>query len=117
MSTKPRLVRCDLVLVIFPFTDLSAQKLRPALIIGRVKSDDLILAFISSQVAMIDKHTDCLLEPSDREFAMTGLKVASVVRLNKLATLHRNLVRRRLGRIGPQSPKAIAQQLKYVLEL
>lgn len=117
MSAKPALARCDLVLVIFPFTDLSAQKLRPALIVGRVSSDDLILAFISSQVAVIDKQADYLFEPNDPEFAATGLKGPSVVRLNKLATLHRNLVRRRLGRVGTQSERAVARRLQFVLQL
>lgn len=117
MSAKPALARGDLVLVTFPFTDLSAQKLRPALIVGRVSGDDLILAFITSQVAIVDQAAEYLFAPTAPEFAVTGLKGPSLVRLNKLVTLHRSLVRRRLGRIGPQTALAIAHRLRYVLEL
>ena len=117
MSGRPPLARGDVVLTLFPFTDLSGAKLRPAVVIGRPTTDDLVLAFVTSQVAMADPHTSHLLEPSDREFASTGLRGASLIRLNKIATLNRPLVRRRLGRIGPLTGEAISERLRYVFEL
>lgn len=109
--------RDDIVLVSFPFSDLSGRKLRPALVVGRPSSDDTVLAFITSQDGEIESKTEHLIAPGDPEFATTGLKVGSRVRLTKLATLHRSLVRRRLGRIGPRSRIAVADALRYVLEL
>ncbi len=105
------------MLISFPFTDLSGQKLRPALIVGRPSGDDIVLAFITSQGGDAAPKAEHLIAPGDAEFASTGLKVASRVRLNKLATLHRALVKRRLGRIGPHSRSAIDSALRYVLEL
>jgi mRNA interferase MazF len=55
--------------------------------------------------------------PSDAEFRGTGLKVASAVRLDKLATLHRNLVRRRLGAIGPAIQRRVDDALRAALGL
>jgi mRNA interferase MazF len=117
VSVRPSLARSDVVLVSFPFTDLTGQKLRPALVIGRPSGDDLIVAFISSRVGAIDAHTEVLLEPGDPEFADSGLRVPSLVRLGKIATLHRRLVQRRLGQIGPRTKAAVARSLRYVFDV
>jgi len=111
------LSRGDVVLISFPFTDLSADKVRPALVVAQVTGDDLILAFMTSHVNKIDLQTDILLEPSQAEFSRTGLKVPSVVRLSKLATLHRGLVRRRLGTLGQQTMEDVDRALRYVFKL
>lgn len=116
MNTRRPLARGDLVLIVFPFTDLSGQKVRPALIVGRLSGDDLIVAFVTG-VASTDPRAECRLEPTDPEFSTTGLKARSLVRLNKLATLNRQLVHRRLGRIGPRTEHTVASGLRYVLHL
>lgn len=117
MSSGGALARGDVVLVNFPFTDLSGQKLRPALIVGRPSGDDLILAFMTSHLTGTEPRAEHLLTPADPDFASTGLKGPALVRLNKIATVHRQLVRRRLGRIGPQTQVAIARGLRYVFAL
>lgn len=117
MSARRPLARADVVLVSFPFADLSGQKLRPALIVGRVTGDDLILAFITTRVGGGDSQVEHLLDPADPEFSSTGLMAPSLVRLNKLATLHRRLVQRRLGRIGPYAERGVAGALRYVFQL
>lgn len=119
--TGPRpLARNDVVLLSFPFTDLSGTRVRPGLVVGRVKGDDLIVAFITSRVGSADgrdalaEHT---LSRSAPEFAATGLKTDSIIRLNKLATLSRRLVRRRIGRISAGGGAAVGLCLRYVFEL
>jgi len=119
-SARP-LARRDVILISFPFTDLSGQKVRPALIVGRPSGDDVIVAFIGSRVgsaALQPIHqAEHLLEPADPEFASTGLKAPSVIRANKLATLHRRIVRRRLGHIGPRTESGVASCLRHVFGL
>jgi mRNA interferase MazF len=105
------------VLVGFPFTDLSGVKRRPALIVGRVQSDDLLMAFITSQTAVGSSSSSHQLHPGDPEFLTSGLKVASTVRLDRLATLHRRLVTRRLGTVGPHTALAVERCLRHVLDL
>jgi len=117
LSQRLALLRGDLILVQFPFTDLSAQKLRPALIVGRVTGDDVIVAFILSRISRSDPRAEHVLDPTENEFRATGLKGRSLVRLNKVATLHRALVRRRLGRIGPATQRAVTLALGYVFGL
>jgi mRNA interferase MazF len=111
------LARGDIVLILFPFTDLAGQKLRPALIVGRPSGDDVIVAFMTSQLTGVEPRAEHLLAPTDPEFAATGLNGSTLVRLNKLATLHRRLVQRRLGRIGPATEQAVARGLRYVFTL
>lgn len=123
-ATRPLLARGDVVLVQFPFTDLSVAKLRPALVVGRVEGDDVILAFMTSRVAdgaapgssqrNAPNPAECPLGPHQPEFRATGLKRATLVRLNKIATVHRRLVERRLGRIGPKTERAVAAGLRHV---
>ena len=117
MSSGPPLARGDVVLVDFPFTDLSGTKVRPAVIVARPNGDDYVLAFVSSQLVGNQSSADHILNVSNKEFSQTGLRSASLIRLNKLATLHRALVRRRLGRIGPETEIAIERALRYVFAL
>jgi mRNA interferase MazF len=101
----------------FPFTDLSGQKLRPALIVGEPTGDDLIVAFITSHAPGFITPAEYVLDPGSVEFRSTGLKASSVVRLNTIATLHRTRAPRRIGRIGPQTEAAVARSLRYVFHL
>jgi mRNA interferase MazF len=117
MNSPRPVARGDVVLVRFPFTDLSAHKLRPALVVGRPLDADLILAFITSQLRVEHRPAEHLLDPNDPEFKTTGLKAASRIRLDKLATLRRSLIQRRLGNIGPATESAVSMALRFVFEL
>ena len=83
-----------IVLVHFPFTDLSATKLRPALVIHENVSD-AVVAFISSRVPDYLSDADLLITPDHPAFAGTGLKRESVIKFDKVATVSRDLKRRR----------------------
>jgi mRNA interferase MazF len=102
--TRPPLARGDIVLVPFPFTDLSAAKVRPALIVSAdPQGQDVIIAFISSVLPSGPPvSTDCILRPDDPAFAGAGLHQASVFRMSKLLTLDRGLILRRLGKASPE---------------
>lgn len=109
--------RDDVILISFPFADLSGQKPRPALIVGRPLREDVVLALITSRVEAVTPAAEYLLRPTDPEFPMTGLRLASRIRVGRLATVHRALIRRRLGRIGPDTRRAVERALRVVLDL
>jgi mRNA interferase MazF len=93
----------DIMLVPFPFTDLSETKLRPAVVLWvNAKGQDVTLCFISTQA--IDRVTDdeFVILPNDSEFAQTGLKSPSKVRVARIVTLERSLLQRRLGKLSSQ---------------
>lgn len=91
----------DIVLVPFPFTDLSATKLRPAVVIWADQiGNDVTLCFISSQEVENLSQDEFAISLSDEEFESTGLKVTSKVRVTKIVTIERKLITRRLGKLG-----------------
>ena len=71
-----------IVLVPFPFDDLAAEKVRPALCLTEPIGSHrhVIVAFISSQIPQDIGDSDILLDPSLKDFAATGLRVASALR-------------------------------------
>jgi mRNA interferase MazF len=117
MTTRRPLRLGDVVLAYYPFTDLTNDKLRPALVLSPQVGDDVILAFMTSRTGTINPNTDVVLAIGNTEFAATGLRIASVIRLNKLATLHRNRIVRRLGQIGPVTASSVSAALRYVFQL
>ncbi len=98
--------RGEIVLVPFPFTDLSRQKARPAIVLSPSRlnqcSPDVILAAISSRVPAVPNEFEWVLYQNDSEFAITGLRVSSVVKANKLVTMKQSLIYRVLGKITDQ---------------
>lgn len=109
--------RGDIVLVRFPFTDLSSSKLRPAIIIAPENKDgDIILAFISSVIKDVE-DTDFLLGKNDKDFSKTGLKRVSVFKMGKIATLNRNIVYGQIGSVSASLQRKLDERLKRALLL
>ena len=75
-------MRGKVVLVPFPFDDLSSTKVRPAVCLTEPigAHRHVVLAFVSSVVPSPLLPTDVLLDPTDADFALTGLRVRSVAR-------------------------------------
>lgn len=101
----------DIVLIPFPFTDLSGNKNRPALVLADGELD-VILAFISTQLKW-KEDLDIILKPSKN----SGLKKECLLRLSKLATIDKDLVLGRLGRIESEILKQVNKNLTKLLKL
>jgi mRNA interferase MazF len=93
----------SIVLTRFPFTDLSGDKRRPALVVSRDndRRSDLIVCFITSVPRIGPDMAPLAATPG------TGLKVPSVVRFDKLATLDRIVI---AGKLGDAPPDWLAAQ-------
>ena len=113
------MIKGKVVLVPFPFDDLSAIKVRPAVCltdpIGPHRH--VILAFISSQVPSTPSPTDLVLDPKDTGFDGTGLRVASVLRLHRMMTVTTALIRRELGQLSADAQLQVAQRLIQLFQL
>ena len=83
----------DIVLIPFPFTDLSGVKNRPALVLIETRSD-ITISFITTQIKW-EEDFDIRIEPTNEN----GIKKSSLIRLSKLATVDKDLVIGRLGRL------------------
>ncbi|MFA6024017.1 MAG: type II toxin-antitoxin system PemK/MazF family toxin [Candidatus Gracilibacteria bacterium] len=88
-----------IVLVPFPFTDLTSTKVRPALILSDAEAGakDIIVAFVTSRGSEADAKGHWTLKTNEKYFKETGLKVDSTIRFDKLATLSKGIV---LGELG-----------------
>ena len=88
----------SVVLARFPFTDLSGDKRRPALVVSRSndRRSDLVVCFITS-VPRVWPHA-VPIAPTHG----TGLKVASVVRFDKIATLNATVIAGQLGTVSAE---------------
>jgi len=87
----------DIVLLKFSFTDGNTFKRRPALIINDCKDGDIIVCRITSRLynSKYDIYVD--------NWATSGLKVPSIVRVHKIATLEKNMVEMIIGKIDEAS--------------
>jgi mRNA interferase MazF len=110
--------RGAVVLTRFPFTDLAGASLRPAVVVSQGQiGQDLVLAAISSVMRGALAATDCAVETTHPEFALTGLRVTSVIRTHKLVAVERSVIVRRLGRLGPELQAEVDRLLRMVLGL
>lgn len=108
----------DIVLIRFPQADLKAAKLRPALIVAVAPSPhtDLLLALITSRIYQAVPKFDEIIDPSDSDYAKTGLKVRSVVRLARLASVESSIINARLGKVSSKRLLQIKKRLTEWLQ-
>ncbi|NPA37790.1 MAG: type II toxin-antitoxin system PemK/MazF family toxin [Chlorobi bacterium] len=101
----------DIVLLPFPFTDLSGVKTRPAIVLAQ-NDFDVTVAFITSQIHF-KEGTDIVIDPSKDN----GLKRTSLIRLNKIATIDKDIVLGKLGEIEEDVLMQINLNLKILFDL
>lgn len=110
----------DIVLIRFPFTDLTATKVRPAMVASseafHKDQQDAIFLLITSNTLRVTPY-DFLIEETHPEFVRTGLKKASVFRVGRLHTLSQKLAYSRLGTVGPKFREEIIARLKQIFHL
>jgi mRNA interferase MazF len=99
----------DIVLLPYPFTDLSATKLRPVIIVSRsyLHPDYYIVTKITS-VIRNDTHS-CAL--SNRDLTI-NLHQASEVRTNELSTLHHSIIRRYISTLRAEPLRRLIDKIK-----
>ena len=107
-----------IVLVPFPFDDLSSSKVRPAVCLTDeiAPHGHVVVAFITSNVES-EAGTDLTIKSSDPDFPATGLKVSSTIRLHRLITISKALFRRQLGVISPDREKQIGDKLRALFQI
>ncbi len=111
--------RGTIVLSLFPFTDLTASKRRPVVIVSvdSPSNNDFIVAFISSVVPYDLEPTDLLFSRKHKDFKRSGLKRDSVIKLSKLATLNLSILSGEIGSVSKETLNEIDKRLKLALGL
>lgn len=107
------------VLVPFPFDDLSTTKARPAVCLTNPISlhRHVVLTFITSRIPADLLETDLVLDSSRADFIITGLRVSSTLRLHRLMTVTTSLIQRELGELSSSMQFEVAEKLRKLFEL
>jgi len=90
-----RFVKGDVVVVPFPFSDLTNAKRRPALVIADLDGDDLILCQITSQ-SIRDRYA---IQIDESDFESGELRQSSNVRPNRIFTADRRIILYSVGHL------------------
>ncbi len=111
--------RGDIHLARFPMAGKGGVKLRPVLLltdlIGPVP--EVLTAYISSILPTTLLPSDMLLDATQPAYASTNLTQVSVLRLHKLATLHKRDVIRLIGVLAAATMADVETRLRTLLNL
>ena len=106
-----RFVKGDVVVIPFPYSDLSASKKRPALVVTSLDGDDVILCQITSQ-SISDRYGMPL---NTADFRGGGLKHPSNIRPNRLFTADGRIVSYRAGAIKEEKLQEAIQKIIQII--
>lgn len=108
-----RFVKGDIVVLNFPFSDLSGYKKRPALVVSTLIGDDLILCQITTKQSRNDKYA---INLENKDFETGKLpKDDSIIRTNVLFTGDKELILKKVGSISKNKLKEVRQKIIDIL--
>jgi mRNA interferase MazF len=113
------MIKGKVILVPFPFDDLSATKIRPAVCLTNPigAHRHVVLAFITSQIIAPPASSDLVLDIRSPDFTATGPRVPSTVRLHRLMTVTTAVIRRELGELSPRLQTEVNAKLRDLFGL
>ena len=107
-----RFVKGDVVVVPFPFSDLSTVKRRPALVVAAPGGDDVILCQITSQ-QIRDRYAVGI---TDMGFTEGTLRKPSNIRPNRLFSASIDLILYRAGHLNDQTVTSVIDGIIGILQ-
>jgi len=100
-------IKGDIVVVPFPFSDLSQSKKRPALVLANIEGNDLILSQITSQ-NVFDSYA---IKIDDNDFDEGSLKRTSNIRPNKIFTADKDIILYKAGHLSNEKIKEVTNKV------
>jgi len=98
----------SIVVLPIPFTDLKSQKQRPCMVISRQKSEDVIVLAITSNSRY--SHSKFSFTILQKDLIQGNLPKASYIKLQKVFTIHKNLIRKEVCKLDPNILKKVINQ-------
>ena len=108
-----RFVRGNVVVVPFPFSDLTHAKRRPALVLAELEGEDCILCQITSQTIR-DRYA---IGIDDNDFETGSLRRKSNVRPNRVFTVDARIILYEAGNLKPAKVNEAVDKLVKILQL
>ena len=107
-----RFIKGDIVVLPFPFSDLSNSKRRPALVIADLTGDDCILIQITSK----NVKDEYAIKLHDSDFITGSLKQESNIRPNKIFTADSGIILYKAGTISKERTDSVLDSLNKILQ-
>jgi mRNA interferase MazF len=108
-----KFVKGDVVVVPFPFSDLTANKKRPALVVASLIGDDVILCQITSKTVS-DTYAIPLTET---DFKTGTLHQESNIRPNRLFTADAHIILRKTGTLTIEKLKEVVAKIIEMIKV
>jgi len=102
-----KLVKGDVIVLPFPFSDLSASKKRPALVVATLAGDDIICCQITSE-ARSDEYALIL---NNNDFKAGSLQQASMIRPNRIFTADNSIINYKVGVLKEKKVKEVEEKI------
>ena len=108
-----RFVKGDVVVIPFPYSDLSKSKRRPALVLSNLKGDDIILCQITSK----NTKDNYAIQLIDSSFVKGSLNQVSNIRPNRIFTADKHIIVRTIGRINESVYQRVSNTITRLISL
>lgn len=100
-------IKGQVVVLPFPFSDLSATKKRPALVVASLPGDDVILC----QITSVQQNDRYAIAVHEADFVTGSLKRLSYVRPNRIFTADSAIVTRVAGQLSQNKTDEVIAKL------
>lgn len=101
-------IKGGVVVVPFPFSDLSSTKRRPALVLASLDGDDVILCQITAALPTNDKYAVAIKQ---NDFSSGSLTTDSYIRTDKIFTADSNIVLYQTAKINSTKMNEVIDKL------
>lgn len=106
-----KFIKGDVVVVPFPFSDLTQAKRRPALVVSVLDGDDIILCQITSK-SIRDNYAISL---DDKDFEAGNLKQSTNIRPNRIFTADSHIVLYRVGSLKSDKVHTVIEKIIEII--
>jgi len=106
-----KFIKGDVVVLPFPFSDLSRNKKRPALVVANLTGDDVIL----TQITTPYRSDGYSISLSKNDFASGGIGHDSHIRPNRLFTGDSNIVIKVAGRLSQAKTDEVINKIVQII--
>lgn len=107
----PSYLKNDIILVRYPFSDLSSSKVRPAVVISAIPAQDIFITPLTSKTTPLREGEFVL-----SDWSVAGLNVQTAVKRG-IYTAHQSLVIVRIGQLTVADADRLEQSLRIWLGL
>lgn len=107
-----KFVKGDVVVIPFPFSDLSQSKRRPALVIAPLEGNDAILCQITSK----NIRDTYAISIDDADFTSGSLRQPGNIRPNRLFTADSHIILYRVGSIKKEKLLQVAEKVIDIIK-